>query len=65
MNGFAFGQYYPADSLLHRLDPRAKLIMALLYVITSFLCKNVLGFAAMLALAFLLILWMPFCRIGD
>jgi energy-coupling factor transport system permease protein len=56
MKGIAFGQFYPTDSLLHRLDPRAKLIMALLYVITSFLCKNVLGFAAMLALAFLLIL---------
>ena len=56
MKGIAFGQFYPTDSLLHRLDPRAKLIMALLYVVTSFLCKNVLGFAAMLALAFLLVL---------
>ena len=56
MKGIAFGQFYPTDSLLHRLDPRAKLILALLYVVTSFLCKNVLGFAAMLALAFLLVL---------
>ena len=56
MNGFAFGQYYPADSLLHRLDPRAKLIMALLLVVTSFLCKHVFAFAALLAAAILLVL---------
>jgi energy-coupling factor transport system permease protein len=56
MNGFAFGQYYPADSLLHRLDPRAKLIMALLLVVTSFLCKHVVAFAALLAAAILLVL---------
>lgn len=31
------GQYYPVDSLIHRLDPRAKLIGTLLYIITLFL----------------------------
>ncbi len=56
MNGFAFGQFYPADSLLHRLDPRAKLIMALIYVVTSFICNNVLGFAALLLSSLLLVL---------
>ena len=29
MKGFAFGQYYPADSVMHRLDPRMKVIIAL------------------------------------
>ncbi|MBQ7337331.1 MAG: energy-coupling factor transporter transmembrane protein EcfT [Clostridia bacterium] len=56
MKGFAFGQYYPADSLLHRLDPRAKLIMALMYVVTSFICQNILGFAALLLSAILLVI---------
>ena len=56
MREIAFGQYYPTQSLLHRLDPRAKLIMALVYVVTSFLCKNVLGFAALLMFAFTLVL---------
>ncbi|STY44570.1 Energy-coupling factor transporter transmembrane protein EcfT [Listeria grayi] len=26
------GRYVPGDSFLHRLDPRAKLVMGLLYI---------------------------------
>ena len=48
MKSIAFGQYYPTGSVLHRLDPRAKIIMALLYVVCSFICKNVVGFALLL-----------------
>ena len=55
-NGISFGQYYPADSLLHRLDPRTKVIMAILYIVCTFLCKNVLAFAVLGASALLLIL---------
>ena len=31
------GQYYPAKSVLHRLDPRVKLVGTLLYLISLFL----------------------------
>ena len=31
------GQYYPADSVIHKLDPRVKLIGTLLYIISLFL----------------------------
>ena len=31
------GQYYPGDSILHRLDPRTKLIGTLLFIISVFL----------------------------
>ena len=37
------GQYYKADSPLHRLDPRVKLAGTLLFVITLFFPKSVLG----------------------
>lgn len=47
MKNVAFGQYYPVDSILHRMDPRAKTVMAVLYVVCTFLCKNVLGFLAL------------------
>ncbi|MEE8886303.1 MAG: energy-coupling factor transporter transmembrane component T [Eubacteriales bacterium] len=30
------GQYYPADSVIHKLDPRVKLIGTLLYIISLF-----------------------------
>lgn len=38
------GQYYPAKSILHRLDPRVKLVCTLLYLISLFLIKNVFGY---------------------
>ena len=32
----AFGQYVEGNSLIHRLDPRAKIIIALLYIVVIF-----------------------------
>ena len=34
------GQYYPADSILHKLDPRVKFIGTLVYIVSLFLFKN-------------------------
>ncbi len=55
MKSIALGQYYPSNSFLHRLDPRMKVIMALLYIVCTFLCQNILSFAALLLSALLLI----------
>lgn len=55
MKQIAFGQYYPADSILHRMDARAKLICAVLSIVAVFLCKNALCFAALTLSAILLI----------
>ena len=38
------GQYYPGDSLIHRLDARAKIIATLLYIIELFVVNNFWGF---------------------
>ena len=56
MKGFAFGQYYPADSVLHRMDPRAKVICAVAYIVASFLCKNTFSFLLLILSALALIL---------
>lgn len=56
MKSIALGQYYPANSVLHRLDPRIKIILTILYIVCSFLCKNILSFALLLLSAILLIL---------
>ena len=56
MKSVALGQYYPAESVLHRLDPRIKIILTILYIVCSFLCKNILSFALLLLSAILLIL---------
>lgn len=39
------GQYYPVDSLLHRLDPRVKLIGTILYAVSLFFAKGWIGYA--------------------
>ena len=56
MKNIAFGQYYPVDSALHRMDPRAKMIMAILYVACTFICKNAIGFLALTVVTLGLIL---------
>lgn len=38
------GQYYPAKSILHRLDPRVKLVSTLLYLFSLFLFKSIAGY---------------------
>ena len=48
-----FGQYVEGNSILHRLDPRAKLIIAILYVVAIFLANNVCSFALIVASAVL------------
>lgn len=39
------GQYYPSNSILHRLDPRVKIMCTLFYLISLFLFKSILGYA--------------------
>lgn len=41
----AFGQYCEGKSFLHRLDPRWKIIFALIYIVVIFLAKNIFAFA--------------------
>ena len=56
MKSIAFGQYYPAKSVLHSLDPRIKILITVLYIISTFLCKNILSFALLLVSALVLVL---------
>lgn len=41
----AFGQYFEGDSIIHRLDPRFKLIITILFIVVIFLAKNIFAFA--------------------
>lgn len=51
------GQYYPTDSLLHRMDPRTKLFGTLVYIVSLFLCKTWYEYGiSILMLAILIIL---------
>lgn len=43
------GQYFPTDSPVHRLDPRAKLILLIMYIIAVFLVKELWVFGFVIA----------------
>ncbi len=45
MRDITLGQYFPGDSILHRLDPRAKIILAVIYIVAIFTAKSVSAFA--------------------
>ncbi len=44
LRDITIGQYYPADSVIHKLDPRVKLFATLLFIISLFSFRNIWGF---------------------
>ena len=40
MNDLVFGKYIPIDSVIHRFDPRAKLIVLFLIIVAIFIPKS-------------------------
>ena len=54
MRDVSFGQYYPSNSFVHKLDPRMKILFLVAYIVAVFLCKNFYALGACAAV-FLLI----------
>lgn len=48
MREIALGQYYPVDSVLHRLDPRTKIVLMIAYITMIFFVKTFIGFGIVL-----------------
>lgn len=40
MKGITIGQYFPGKSLLHKMDPRIKIALTLIFIFLIFFCKN-------------------------
>ena len=51
LRDITLGQYYPVDSVIHRLDPRVKLLGTLLFLVSLFINDNFIGI--LVALCFL------------
>ena len=43
------GQYYPADSVIHKLDPRVKLFSTMIYIIALFTFRGILAWGIITA----------------
>lgn len=52
----AFGQYYPTDSVVHRMDPRMKLFLTVLFVVAIFFVNTYFGFMLTAAVLLFIIL---------
>ena len=47
MKDITLGQFFPGDTLIHRLDARVKLVMVIFFIVELFLVKTLCGFALM------------------
>ncbi len=56
------GQYYQADSVIHKMDPRTKIIGTIVFIVALFLAKNCIGYviAAVFLAAMIRISKVPF-----
>lgn len=44
MNNVALGQYMPLDSVVHKMDPRSKIMIMLFLMVAIFIPAGVLGY---------------------
>lgn len=60
LNDVTFGQYYPTQSFVHRLDPRIKLLALIAFIVLLFVANN---FYSLLAVALIICLAIGFARV--
>ena len=56
MNDITIGQYFPGNSLLHKIDARMKIVLLLLLMVSVFICNNYISLAAAAVLTLILVL---------
>jgi len=54
LNNITLGQFFPGNSLLHRLDPRVKIVLLLAYIAVLFLLDSRAAYAVLTALTLVL-----------
>ena len=48
LKDITLGQYFPGKSFIHRLDPRTKLVMLIVYIVALFVAKSWISYGVML-----------------
>ena len=49
LKDITLGQYFPGNSVIHRLDPRTKLLFLIVYIVALFMAVNWISYGIMLA----------------
>ena len=66
MKDVAFGQYFPSNSVIHKMNPAIKLLLAIAFIVAVFLVRafHFLGFGACFAflVAVTIIAKIPFSK---
>ena len=55
LKDITLGQYFPGTSLIHRFDPRAKILFTVFFIATIFLCKGLVSYGLTLVVLLVLI----------
>jgi len=55
LSDITLGQYFPGNSVIHRMDPRMKLILTIVYIVGVFLVGNLPGYAIALLFLYLIV----------
>ncbi len=53
LKDITMGQYYPSDSVIHRLDPRMKILLTVLMIVAVFMVHTLVGYAVILAFVYM------------
>ena len=53
MKDITLGQYFPGNTIVHRLDPRTKLILVVVFIVALFLAKSYLSYGIMVVVVVL------------
>ena len=56
LKNITLGQFFPGESVLHKMDPRIKIILVLLFIVLIFFVKTFYGYLAIAAFVALLII---------
>ena len=48
LKDITLGQFFPGNSVIHKLDPRTKLVMLIVYIVALFVAKSWISYAVML-----------------
>ncbi|MBQ7488632.1 MAG: energy-coupling factor transporter transmembrane protein EcfT [Clostridia bacterium] len=55
LNDITLGQYFPGTSPVHRMDPRAKLLLTIVFIVGVFMMKSIAGYALTLLFLYLIV----------
>ena len=53
LKDITMGQYYPSDSMVHRLDPRMKIVLTVMMIVAVFMVHGLIGYGLILGFVYM------------